>query len=391
MDLNKCRITLLIIGIILFLINIFTLIFTIWTTKALAILYYICIFFIFIRYIHFILIETNLNIKCLHKLRKQPVKFTLIIALIFGFFTIFEFVIMCINLSKYVNYWRNCPFVISDLDYSLHYNRRCELYNINYNSRYSYQYICSYDSSKDFEKKELKAENKPEKVICNEVKTLIPNNDVITLFNNEYSKKKQYYCNRSDKPKDYTFASHKDCNQVRYAFMAIFYMFSLIQIYYFCVYIKYLKRKGYNQHENRTRREFMFNRFRNRNLNREAEAMEIRHILNFGRLMNLIRDLININMNLVSSSNCSTEVSEHPNQNDNENLEGNTKNIIIENKEEIIIETDINNYYTDKKKETTDSINLEQIRPSFDMNSEETKIKNQNDTNNNNINNINNQ
>ena len=386
MELNKCRIIVLIIGILLFVINIFTLIFTIWTTKALAILYYICFSFIFIYYIYFILIETNINIKCLNKLREQPIKITILISIIFLLLSIFEFIIMCINISKYVNYWKNCSYTISDLDYSLHYSRRCELYNINNNSRYSYQYICSYDSSKDFENKELKEEKKPEKVICNEVKTLIPDNNVITLFNNEYSKKKQYYCSRTDKPKDYTFASHKDCNKVRYTFMSIFYIFSLLQLYYSYIYIRYLRKKNI-QRENIIGRRIILNRRRNQN--REAEAMEIRNILNFGRLINLIRDLMNININLVSSSNCSTEVSENPNPNADGNLEENTKNIIIENNKEITIETDINNYYPNENKDITESINLEQIKPSFDINSEETQIRNQNDINN--INNINNQ
>ena len=389
MEFNKFRIIILIFGIFFFLVNIFTLIFTIWTTKALAILFYICIFFILIFYIYFLLIETNLNIKCLTKLREQPVELFIIFDLIFVFFCIFEFVVMCVNISKYANYWRNCPFIISDLDLSLHYKRRCELYNINNNSRYAYQYICSYDSSKEFENKELKAENKPEKVICNEVKTLIPNNNVITLFNNEYSKTKQYYCNRSDKPQDYTFASHKDCTQVKYGFLVFFYILSLIQIYFAYIYYRYLRRKN-NINIQVLERRIILNRIRRRHSERDLE-LEVRNILNFGRLMNLIRDLMNINMNLASPSNCSTEVSEHPYPNDNDNIEGNTKNIIIENNKEITIETDINNYYSDNKEDLTSNINLEQIQPSFEINSEEIKIRNQNDINNNNINNINNQ
>ena len=59
---------------------------------------------------------------------------------------------LSVNLGKFLKYWKYCPYLITDLDYNLHFERRCELYNINNNCRYLYQYICLYDSSQDFKK-----------------------------------------------------------------------------------------------------------------------------------------------------------------------------------------------------------------------------------------------
>ena len=65
---------------------------------------------------------------------------------------IFDDIYITLIIKYYFEYWKNCPFTITD-DYNLHYQRRCELYNINENSRYLYQYICSYDPSGDFQYK----------------------------------------------------------------------------------------------------------------------------------------------------------------------------------------------------------------------------------------------
>ena len=75
----------------------------------------------------------------------------MIIYLIIFLITIaLEIIILGVNLSKFSNYWINCPFTINEPFSNYHYKRRCELYNINDNSRYKYQYICSYNSYQDF-------------------------------------------------------------------------------------------------------------------------------------------------------------------------------------------------------------------------------------------------
>ena len=161
--------------------------------------------------------------------------------------------------------------------------------------------------------------------------------------------------------------------------MIIFYSISLFQIY--TIFINWRIKKVLDNYERRG----MFQNYRERHWNerRNLEAMEIRHLINFGRLLNLIRGMININMNMTSSSNCSTEVSENNNNIRDNELGGGTRNIIIENNNIYTIETDINNFSPDKKEKENNSINTDQIKLNFDINSEEIKIEMPNQINNN--------
>ena len=379
---KKCEITIWIFFIIFLLINIFTLIFTIWMTKALSILYYIFFSLLSINYIYFILYELPFKINFIEHLKDSINKKHFIFILIYIFLLITSFIILTVNFAIFSKYWVNCPFTINDLDYKIHLKRRCELYNINNNSRYAYQYICSYDPSKEFQdinKKENNQEIIPNKVICIPVNKLIEDNDIISLFNNEYLKEKKYYCSRTDIPKNNTYVKSKDCTKGKLSLAYIFFFVSLFKIYFIIIYIKYLRTK--NSYERRRVRHLGLRPFYQR---RNMEEIEIRQLINFGRLLNLIRDMININLNNASSSNCSTEASENPNPNGNEEIEERNKNIIVENKNEYNVEIDINNFSPDKKENDKNSINMDQIN--LDMNSEEYTIKSQN----NNINNINN-
>ena len=357
MSIKKCGITIWILFIIFFLINIFTLLFTIWMTKALSILYYIFFSLLSINYLYFIFYELPFKIKFISDLKDLIESKHLIFICIYIILLLTSFIILTINFAIFSKYSLNCPFTINDPDYKLHLKRRCDLFNINNNSRYAYQYICSYDSSKDFKdtnKKKNTLEIMPNKITCIPVNKLIQDNDIIVLFNNEYSKEKKYYCSRTDKPKNNNYVKSKDCVKDK------------------------LKRKHEYQRRRSLHRHFGGPLYQRRSMD------EIRQIINFGRLLNLIRDMINLNLNNASSSNCSTEASEKPNPNGNEELEERPKNIIVENKNEYSIEIDINNFSPDKKENDNNSINLDQIN--IDMNSEEYKIKRQNNS----INNINN-
>ena len=379
---KKCGIIIWIFFLIFFLINIFTLVFTVWMTEALSIIYYILFSFLSINYLYFLLYELPFKIYFIKVLKEKIDKNHSIFIYAYLFLLVISYIILTVNFSIFAKYLGNCPFAIDDPDYKLHLKRRCELYNINNNSRYAYQYICSYNSSKDFQDKNKKENNQeitPNKVICIPVNKLIQDNDIITLFNNEYLKETKFYCSRTDKPKNNTYVKNKDCNKDKLTLGFTFFLLSLFKMYFIIIYIRYLNRK--NQYERR----WLFHRHFGRPFHqrRSMEALEIRQLINFGRLLNLIRDMININLNIVSSSNCSTEASENPNPNGNEELEERPKNIIVENKNEYSIEIDINNLSPDKKENDKNSINMDQIN--LDMNSEEYKIKNQN----NNINNIN--
>ena len=203
---------------------------SIWTTKALKILY--CIYFSY-NCIRSLQCLTLFIMSCLNKCKKIINIMIHIFGLLFFInilFWIYQIIILTINYKKFKNiYWKNCPFIISDLEYNLHIRRRCELYNINNNSRYSYQYICSYDSSKDFDNN-LNEKIKPDNIICLPFTDKIENNDIVNLFQNEYKKEKKYYCSRTNKPKDYSYAKHKDCNDKKYRYMLAFIILSYLRI-----------------------------------------------------------------------------------------------------------------------------------------------------------------
>ena len=147
-------------------------------------------------------------------------------------------IILSVNLGKFIKYWKYCPYLITDFDYNLHFERRCELYNINNNSRYLYQYICSYDSSKDFKKNNLKNEIKIDNIICMQVKEIKENeyNEVKNLFINEYKNENIYYCSRTNKPRNYSFVKHKNYKKTKYA-LNITLFITLILAYIFFYFI----------------------------------------------------------------------------------------------------------------------------------------------------------
>ena len=299
---------------------------------------------------------------------------------------IIGFILLAVNSTKSNDFWINCPYLISDLDYSKQYKRRCELYNINNNSRYSYQYICSYDSSKEFKRKALIQEVKINSVICVEVNNLISNanNNIIQLFSNEYKNNKNYFCSRTNIPLDFSYASHKDCNNTKYSLMAVFLVFTSFQflntmVYFnFLIYVyKYERRIRLHVH---VRRPHVIDA-RNEELLFERRLFEIHQLINLGRL--LMRGLAFINN--VSPSTCSTEADQNQNGNngnEEENFERNkTTNVIVENQEVFELESNIEKYSPDKKNininniEDKKSINLDNINLDFNINSEENKIR----------------
>ena len=380
MDIKKFKIILCVIALILFLSNFFSLIFMVFTTTAIKVLLYLFFLISMFYYIFFITTELLDKYKFFNNLKEKVRKKFVLVVFLFYIILFTKVIILTINLSNFTKYFANCPFTITDKNYD--YERRCDLYNINSNSRYSYQYICSYDSSiyfKENNKKKINEKIKPGYIICNELKTLISDNNVINLFNEKY-KKKKYYCSRTDRPKKYSFAKDKDCKKAKNVFMIIFSILPYTQILFLILKMKYIKKI----HRNDIRDRMMIHR----RLNNE-NYIRIRELVNFGRLLNILRELININPDTFSNS--STEISENGNnhENNNENNDvGNNRNIIIENDVEYDIQTNINDLSPNKKENKKLNVNVDEMNISFDGNSEQTKIQNKNEIyNSNNINN----
>ena len=202
-DVFKYKLTLFVYILVYFL----TLIFCIWTTKQIKIIFYICFFFLIITSIYeYVYIHFYLTIKILYIINNVICfKLTSLLFIISKgiFMTSIFFSMILIKNYNYYNYeifLKNCPFTFTKE--SPYEKRRCELYNIKKNSRYKYQYICSYDASKEFIDDE-ENEKKFDEIICFLKENTIRTNTVINKFISVYNNKdnKLFYCNRIDQPK----------------------------------------------------------------------------------------------------------------------------------------------------------------------------------------------
>ena len=386
---DKCRIIIWILGIIFFIFNILTPFFTIWTHVSLQVLFYICLFPLCSIYIFILLIEISIYGKYLKSLKYKFEKRICLFTLIFFLFSLFFGIILFINLGRFQKFISNCPYYLDKLDYNLNYDRRCQLYDTNYNSRYSYQYICSYDSSKDFmnNKNKLIQEVKPDTVICTKCNDLLVN-AIINNFKDVYNKKDKYYCSRTNMPQesDYSFAKAKDCKMVKYKLMLSITFFDFFQYIYpmlfIIMYSKYRRNERIREYRDRMRnRNDLVPPARNYRLRGAIYRIQ-NDLMNLGRFLNLIRNLVIINN--ISPSNNSTQISENPGE-DIDFRPEKTINIIIENKEEFNIDQNIKNISSDKENKMVNQIYSGNIN-SLDFKSEDTIIRNS-DFNDKNINN----
>lgn len=146
---------------------------------------------------------------CIFIFRKLDI-IAAIIPLLFLIIYFAEFIILSINIIKFKEYRKECPFHIK---FDSNYEKRCELFNINANSRYKYQYICSYNPSKDFT---LSQKIKDNQIIWTKAKTSIHN----------IESKDIYYCSRTNIPNKNTYINIKYCNNsIGYKRVIIFFIF----------------------------------------------------------------------------------------------------------------------------------------------------------------------
>ena len=248
-----CQIFWIIIGIISFICNILYVVFYrhYYSSEAVRILFYISFGLIFLIYLFMIFMYLPIRNKAINKFRRMCRKNKLFIFLIFLLIILFEMIILIFILQYIEKFRLNCPFTITD-NFNLHYKRRCELYGINNNSRFANQYICSYDPNEDFAykfryetqkiEKQIQRKIKPDFVRCTEVNKLIPDNKIITLFNNEYKDIDKYYCSRTNRPKKNSLINDKDCdNKFKKSFSIILFMIISLKIFVFLSFFCYLK------------------------------------------------------------------------------------------------------------------------------------------------------
>ena len=429
--------------ILFIIIDIFGLINSIWTIESIKTIFYIHFFFMcIIFFFHLILGNCEKCEKSIDSSQKLNCIILFFLA-IFYIFNIIKFISLSINLSNYLKYRKNCPFTISDLDVNLHIERRCDLYNINKNSRYSYQYICSYNPSKDFDFK-LKNTIKNDNIICMNAKTIM-NKEIIKLFFNEYNNIYYCSRTNIPEDYTYAKHKDCN-NKNKYKWMIIIYTFSCYQIIYspcaicltFLIFLNEVNRESMHQRHERLERhasheidESRQERRELRNINNHRNINNIRNIDNHRNINNIrnrennrdnnirnrennrdnnnirnrenniignnirireneirrIRnnDIVNFlngnNFIINKLNNDSTRENENINIKDNF-LKQKTRNIIIENKKEFDIETNIKNFSLDKNNKKPNKISLDEINIDI-LNSENKIINNiQNNENN---------
>lgn len=368
---EKTRKIISIISFLFFLtMTIFILIFTLMASKGTAIAIYI-FFSICILFYIYLIIAYTIRIK-LPECKILSLKLNNIILCLTIFIIMCEPIVYSLNISIYEKYRKICPFTLQEVNIKSHLKRRCELYDTSKNSRYSYHYICSYNPSDEFknyipEKNEFKTENVLPIIRCLSVNNLIDNNDIISEFAKEYNNTNNFYCSLVFKPKKNKFINYNECNKNKSKIHFTFLFLLSLQFI-----ILFLNKLIFSENENSIEE-----RWREREIERAQHRYNgIQGLINLNRMLNLLRDLLNMNIiENMSESNLSTQKSDKEDENE-ENFEAEkTKNIIIDSKVGYEINVNINNFCKQKQ---NDSINLEQIN--VDFNSSEVIKKNENDS-----------
>ena len=384
------KIVLFILGTICLLINIFFLIFYRYYSSSLAIriLFYISFGLNYLIYLFILFMELPIKNKTINKFRKKCMGSCgkCILFILFYVIFIFEIIILSFMIDYNSKYWKNCPFTITD-DFNTHYKRRCELYNINKNSRYLNQYICSYNPYDSFKyeyisrgkhtykkHKKLKKKIEPDFVRCVQLKNLIPDNEIITSFNNEYRNNYKYYCGRTNKPKKNTLINDKDCNnKIKHVFIYILFGFDFLKVFFITFYFAYLSRikSDFDYYNSGHNRNYIYRNNYNRNNN----------------INNNVNNNENNNNNVNNNNNeiNSTKGSEDINKNNNSSIgfvHKETKNIIIDNKKEITFEDNARNYPYNKKKKIKNNNSDNSKNSPTNMENNEVEVNNKYNDNN---------
>ena len=261
--------------------NVLMLTLSLWITLALKVFAYIYFVLLCIMYLIFSLPLFG----CKSYSEKNYYCFLLTLFLVYAL----GLIILSINIDYYRTYLKQCPYLLNRLYYNMNLERRCEIFKISRNSRYAFQYICSYDSSKEFKYK-LEKKIKENTVICVPFKNSIPNNHIISLYIKEYINYDNYYCFRTNRPKNYAYVEPKNCNnKSKFNATIAFYVLFLIQFIAFCP-TYYINGNAINAFEN-----FKFYKYE-RNLNRIEQEKEKK------KKIDEIRDQLNNIRNMISSS-----------------------------------------------------------------------------------------
>ena len=207
--------------IIYIIFEIIILLFSLWTSNLLKVLFYIRFIAVFILSIGSI-IYPIIGLKCsIHFIVMHNVLFNYCknifkdLSLMYSIVLSTTRILDSFNEKNYNEYIKNCPFTLNSE--SIYEKRRCELLTITNNTQYKYQYICSYNASKDFNGDTTK--EGLDKIICkSELNNINENNEIISKFKKIYNNKNNndtniFYCCRIDAPEKNKFIKDEYCNK----------------------------------------------------------------------------------------------------------------------------------------------------------------------------------
>jgi len=327
---RKFFICLWIIYLIYFIFDIYTLIIFVWSSLILKILFYIyfsfsCIYLIYL---------TNILYGSMRVCKNISGEIFYVFSYLSIFFWFYLLLIIYINSFIFEIYLYYCPYLYKDNNYSIHYKKRCELYNINKNSRYAYQYICSFNSSY-FPINNLMISKINSDTICVPATKVVEYNKIILEFIYEYKIENKFYCSRKYLPKKFSFAKDKYCSEIKYYDIWLSFFLLLSKIIYYILLIAFLSL---------------------------IDNANIRYNLTY--ILTCINKRIRINIfDNNNNENNSTEDSENTNKKRNENfIRKKTENIIIENKKEYTINQNIKKLGQNKKIFNRNIINIYKIK-----------------------------
>ena len=166
------------------------------------------------HYLICIFLESEFNNKYLQKNQVLLEKRIYFISLIATISLYINWFLLLLFFRDFLLYKKFIPFLINNFDNSIHYKKRCDLYNVNEDDDYPYKYICSYNAGiNEFPINLLFNEDSfSSSIKCFKNDYLINNNNVINSFINEYYKEDIYYCDLKMLPYQFSKINPKEDN-----------------------------------------------------------------------------------------------------------------------------------------------------------------------------------
>ncbi len=198
-----------------------------------------------VHYLFYIFLESEFNSPNLRYIQIRFENGLSSITFIITIIVSINWILSCSFFVYYLVYKYSIPFLIKNSDNSIHFKKRCDLYNINNDDSFPYKYICSFNAEViDFPLSLLREKKTWDIMECSEIQYLI-NNEIINSFINEYNNTNLYYCDLKVLPNQYFKINPKEDNYgvtICPFILITLYMYLFIRyIILVNIYFKYIK------------------------------------------------------------------------------------------------------------------------------------------------------